>query len=138
MISFCDLSILRNLINIRTCYKNFDNLTSIDLILTYRPSYFQCNTAFEAGLSGFHLLTTVFKNESLQLSNTVLQKLWNYFSSDLKYSSTTLITMTWEHLKKLFLMYSINTRQLKESMFAPMTHLLWPKSFIKQLWKGLD
>ena len=75
MISFCDLSILRNLINIRTCYKNFDDLTSIDLILTNGPSYFQCNTAFDAGLSGFHLLTIVFKNESLQLSNTVLQKL---------------------------------------------------------------
>ena len=23
-------------------------------------------------------------------------------------------------------------------MFAPMKHLLWPKSFTKQLWKGVD
>ena len=40
MIHFCDLNGLRNLINVPTCYKNFDNPSSIDLILTNRPSYF--------------------------------------------------------------------------------------------------
>ena len=34
MINFCDLNSLRNLINVPTCYKNFDNPTSIDLVLT--------------------------------------------------------------------------------------------------------
>ena len=34
MINFCDLNGLRNLINVPTCYKNSNNQTSIDLILT--------------------------------------------------------------------------------------------------------
>ena len=62
MINFCDLNGLRNLINVPTCCKNSDNPTSIDLILTNRPSYFQHSTVFETGLSDFHLLTiTEFK-----------------------------------------------------------------------------
>ena len=62
MINFCDLNGLRNLINVPTCYKNFDNPTSIGLILTNRPSYFQRSTVFETGVSDFHLLTiTEFK-----------------------------------------------------------------------------
>ena len=62
IINFCDLNGLRNLINVPTCYKHFDNLTSIDLILTNRPSYFQRSIVFENGLSDFHLLTiTEFK-----------------------------------------------------------------------------
>ena len=58
MINLCNLNGLRNLINAPTCYKNFDNPISIDLILTNRPSYFQRSTVFETGLSDFHLLTT--------------------------------------------------------------------------------
>ena len=62
MTNFCNLNGLRNLINVPTCYKNSDNPTSIDLILTNRPSYFQHSTVFETGLSDFHLLTiTEFK-----------------------------------------------------------------------------
>ena len=57
MTNFCDLNGLKSLINVPTCYKNFDNPTSIVLILTNRPSYFQRNTVFETGLSDFHLLT---------------------------------------------------------------------------------
>ena len=44
------------LINDPTCYKNFDNPTRINLILTNRPNYFQHSTVFETGLSDFHLL----------------------------------------------------------------------------------
>ena len=51
MINLCDLNGLRNLINVPTCYKNFDNPISIDLILTNCPSYFQRSTVFETGLS---------------------------------------------------------------------------------------
>ena len=38
MIDFCDQNGLKNLINVLTCCKNFDNPTSTDLILTDRPS----------------------------------------------------------------------------------------------------
>ena len=62
MINFCDLNGLKNIINVSTCYKHFDNPTCIDLILTKHPSYFQHSPVFETGLQGFHLLTiTEFK-----------------------------------------------------------------------------
>ena len=99
MINFYDLNGLRNLINVPTCYKNVDNPASIDLILTNRPNYFQHSTAFKTGLSGFHLLTItdflkrVLKNESLNLSNTVITKTLTTVTSDLKYSSATLATL---------------------------------------------
>ena len=46
-----------NLINVPTRYKNFDNPTSIYLILTNHLCYFQRSTVFETGLSDFHLFT---------------------------------------------------------------------------------
>ena len=62
MINFCDLNDLRNLINVPIYYKNFDNPTSIDLILTDHRSYFQRGTVFEICVSDFHVLTiTEFK-----------------------------------------------------------------------------
>ena len=62
MINFCDLKGLRNLVNVTTCYKNFDNPTSIGLILTNCPNYFQRSTVFETDLSDFHLfIITEFK-----------------------------------------------------------------------------
>ena len=57
VINFCDLSGWTNLVKVPTCYKNFENPTSIDLILTNRPSCFQRSTVIETGLSDFHLLT---------------------------------------------------------------------------------
>ena len=74
MINFCDLNGLRNLINVPTCYKNYDNPTSIDLILTNRPSYFQHTTVFETGLSDFHLLTITEFKTSFQKRETKIIK----------------------------------------------------------------
>ena len=47
-----------------TCYKNPDNPSCIDLILTNCPNYFQNSSTFETRLSDFHKLTlTLFKSE---------------------------------------------------------------------------
>ena len=56
MKSFCSLNDPTSLIDQRTCYKNPDKLTCIDLILTNRPNYFQQNNVFETGLSNFHMM----------------------------------------------------------------------------------
>ena len=62
MKEFCNLKVLKSLINEPTCFKNPEKLTCIDLILTYRPTYFQLSIVIETGLSDFHLLTvTEFK-----------------------------------------------------------------------------
>ena len=59
---FCSLSGLKKLVSKPTCYKNSENPTCIDLILTNQPTLFQYSTVLETGLSDFHLLTvTEFK-----------------------------------------------------------------------------
>ena len=77
MINFCDLTGL-DFINVPTCCKNFDNPTSIDLILTNRPSYFQRSTVFETGLSDFHLLTTTEFKMSFQKREPKIIKYCDY------------------------------------------------------------
>ena len=57
MEDFCSLNNLESLIKKPICYKNDENPTCIDLILTNRPGYFQHINVFETGISDFHLLT---------------------------------------------------------------------------------
>ena len=54
---FCTTYNFKNLVKEPTCYKNADNPSCIDLILTNKPSYFQMTTVSETGLSDFHKLT---------------------------------------------------------------------------------
>ena len=56
MEDFCFLNNLESLISKPTCYKNHENPTCIDLILTNRPGYFQHSNVFETGISDFQLL----------------------------------------------------------------------------------
>ena len=49
---------LKSLVKQKTCFKNPDNPSCIDLILTNSPRSFQDNSVFETGLSGFQKLTT--------------------------------------------------------------------------------
>ena len=84
IINFCDLSGLRNLISVPTCYKNFDNPTTIDLILTNRPSYFQRSTVFETGLSDFHLFTVTEFKTSFQKWEPKIIKYRDYKNLDNK------------------------------------------------------
>ena len=62
MEAFCSLNELSSLNDKPTCYKNFDNPTCIDLILTNKPNYFQHTNVFETRLSDFHMMVvTQFK-----------------------------------------------------------------------------
>ena len=54
--TFCETYNLTNLIKQSTCYKNADNPTCIDLILTNVPSTFQSTCVTETGLLDFHLM----------------------------------------------------------------------------------
>ena len=49
---FCNLYDLTNLIN--NCYKNPNNPSCIDLLLTNSPKCFQNSCVIETGLSDFH------------------------------------------------------------------------------------
>ena len=62
MSSFCDTFDLTSLIKEPTCYKNPNNPSCIDLILTNKPLSFQNSCVVETGLSDFHrLILTVTK-----------------------------------------------------------------------------
>ena len=62
MIEFCNLFTLKNLIKDPTCYKNHNNPSCIDLILTNKPKSFQNSQTVETGLSDFHkLIISVLK-----------------------------------------------------------------------------
>ena len=56
MKSFCETYSFTSLIKHPTCYKNLDNATCIDLILTNVPRTFQSTCVIEKGLSDFHLM----------------------------------------------------------------------------------
>ena len=59
---FCVSYNLSSLIKESTCYKNPENPSCIDLILTSSSRSFQCSSAIESGLSDFHKkIVTVFK-----------------------------------------------------------------------------
>ena len=59
MEDFCSLNNLESLIKKPTCYKNHENRTCIDIILTNRPGYSQQSNVFETGISDFHLLIAI-------------------------------------------------------------------------------
>ena len=63
MSNFCESSYnLSSLIKESTCYKNPENPSCIDLILTNLPHSFQCSSVVETGLSDFHkMIVTVMK-----------------------------------------------------------------------------
>ena len=62
MSDFIELFNLDNLIKEPTCYKNLENPSCIDLILTNRKKCFQSTKVVETGLSDFHKMTlTVLK-----------------------------------------------------------------------------
>ena len=57
MRDFCETYGLVNLINEPTCYKNPQNPSSIDIILTNNASNFQDSKTIETGLSDHHKMT---------------------------------------------------------------------------------
>ena len=57
MKDFCEIYNLENLIKEATCFKNPDNPSSIDVMLTNRKNSFQNSMTIETGLSDHHHMT---------------------------------------------------------------------------------
>ena len=57
MRNFCNSYSLNSLIKQPTCFKNPENPSCIDLILTNKPRSFQSTCVIETGLSDFHRMT---------------------------------------------------------------------------------
>ena len=75
---------LKCIIKESTCYKNSDNPTCIDLILTNCPKNFQKSSILETGLSDFHkMVLTVYKSEAPNLTPRVVSYgKYKHFDSD--------------------------------------------------------
>ena len=59
---FFEIYNLKNMIREKTCFKNPNNPSCIDLIITNRPKGFQNCMVIETGLSNFHKMSiTVMK-----------------------------------------------------------------------------
>ena len=87
---FCATYNLKNLVNEPTCFKNAENPSCIDLILTNKPSFFQKTSVTEMGISDFHKLTiTMLKSSFIKQVPKILKygnfKRFNneYFRNDL-------------------------------------------------------
>ena len=73
MSGFCDTSGLKSLIKDATCYKNPENPSRIDPILTNNPRSFQNSCVIETGLSDFHrMVVTVVKTSFERLKPRVI------------------------------------------------------------------
>ena len=63
MTDYCQMYNVQNMINEPTCYKNVNNPSAIDLILTNRKTCFHNSMTIETGLSDHHKMTvTVLKS----------------------------------------------------------------------------
>ena len=62
-VAMSDKAMEESLISKPTCYKNHEDPTCINLILTNRPGYFQHSNVFETGISDFHLLIVTQPNQ---------------------------------------------------------------------------
>ena len=83
--SFCTINAhLKCIVKELTCYKNPDNPTCIDLILTNCLKNFQESSTLETGLSDFHkMVLTVFKSEVPNLTPRVVSyRKYKHFDSD--------------------------------------------------------
>ena len=68
MRNFCNSCSLHSLIKQPTCFKNPENPSCIDLILTNKPRSFQSTCVIETGLSDFHRMTaSVLKSHFCKL-----------------------------------------------------------------------
>ena len=81
---FFNLYNLTNLINKATCYKNPNNPSCIDLLLTNFLKYFQNSSVIETGLSDFHkMVVTVMKTNFRKLEPKIINyRNYRYFSND--------------------------------------------------------
>ena len=84
MLDFCEIYGLKNIVKEPTCFKNAENPSLIDLILTNKPKSFQNTVNVESGLSDFHKMTvTVMKCEyKKQPAKVIVYRDFKNYSND--------------------------------------------------------
>ena len=68
---------LKSLVKQKTCFKDPDNPSCIDLIIKNSPRSFQDSCVFEMGLSDFHRLTTTVLKQCFSKPKSKIVKIWS-------------------------------------------------------------
>ena len=79
---FCQVNSCNNLIHENTCFKNPQNPSCIDLMLTNMPKSFQSSLVLEKGLSDFHKMTLTVMKVFYKKQNPNIIKYRNYKNFD--------------------------------------------------------
>ena len=130
MEDFYSLNNLESLISKPTCYKNHENPTCIDLILTNRPGYFQHSNAFETGISDFHLLTVTQLKMDFQKKLTKIITYRDYKKFDNAKFRDNVNNFAFDQFdvsnfkETKYLTYLINMLQSNKNIFEQMKPLL--------------
>ena len=100
----------KNLVKEKTCFKNANNPSCIDLIITNRPNLFQHTTTLSTGLSDFHkMVITMFKAsyEKRGPKQITYRKYKNFdqdcFNSDLQYALSKHTITCYKDFENIFL-----------------------------------
>ena len=114
---FCASYNFKNLIKQPTCFKNPDNPTLIDHILTNHPKSFHSSSVYETGLSDFHKLTlTVLKTFHVKHKPKIIQyRDFSHFDN-----ASFRADLLQNHLRKMFCLENLknlNTFPRKSSIF---------------------
>ena len=147
MKDFCKSYNLKSLVWVPTCFKNSENPSCIDLILTNSEYSLQSSCVIETGLPDFHKMTVAVMKASFQKMKPKIITYRNYelFSNEL-YKEDLVFELSNESFGfsklKRFLEICENTLDRhaphKKNSFAGIILLSWIKSFQKQSWKELD
>ena len=109
---FCEIYNTKNFIKEKTFFKNPENPTCVDLILTNRPRSFQDSTVVETGLSDFHkMCVTVMKMYHCQQRPSVIT--YRKFKD---FSNIEFIKDPEEHLTKFEHFDSVPSNLFKENV----------------------
>ena len=100
MMVSCHSYEFKNLIKDATCYKNLENPSCIDLILTNNSNSFQNSGVIETGLSDFHKMTvTVMKTTFEKLKpNIIHYRDYRKFSND-KFRENLISRLSTENIR---------------------------------------
>ena len=145
MKEFCEMYSLHNLIKEPTCYKNINNPSSIDVILTNRKNSFQNSMALETGLSDHHkIILTVLKTNfekkepitikyrsykmynEIEFRNKLLENLQNFDKA----------SMSYDDFKEIFMnvlnSYAPMKKKVVRGNNAPFMNKVLSKAFMQR------
>ena len=103
---------MKNIVKQKTCFKNLDRPTCIDLILTKSSRSFQDTCTVETGLTDFHKLVVTVLELYFPKQKPYIKTFWDYkrFQNDLlrsefdyKLSKRDVCKLEFEHLLSIFI-----------------------------------